>query len=196
MYTVDNQYKYELIVKNSRFITLIYKVNSVNDVMEFINKCRLEYPNATHYCYAYKILDYKKADDDGEPSGTAGMPILNVIDSNNLTNILIVVIRYFGGIKLGANGLIRAYTKSAANLVKEANLIELSSGYNITITFDYNRTKEIDYLLKNIKINSKEFSDKVIYNIDIPKLFLDSIINNHIEYVINKEILIQKEVNQ
>ena len=152
MYTIENNIKYELIVKNSKFITILYKIND-NKIDDILLNIKKEYPDATHYCYAYIVDDIKKSSDDGEPSGTAGIPILKVLENNNLTNVLCIVIRYFGGIKLGANGLVRAYTKSCANAIKVADLKELVDGINITVTFPYTRLKEIDYLLKDLVIN-------------------------------------------
>lgn len=192
MYTISNNSKYELIIKNSKFITILYKINNISNIETIINNIKLEYPDATHYCYAYIIDNIKKASDDGEPSGTAGIPILKVLENNNLTNILTIVIRYFGGIKLGANGLIRAYTKCSANAIKENKLLELKKGININITFNYNKLKEIDYLLKNTKINKKTFDNQITYNIDIESSFLETIINNQINYEIIKEIQIEK----
>lgn len=191
MYIIENNIKYELIIKNSKFITILYKIkdNNIDDILLNIKK---EYPDATHYCFAYIIDDIKKSSDDGEPSGTAGIPILKVLESNNLTNILCIVIRYFGGIKLGANGLVRAYTKSCANAIKEANLKELVDGINITILFPYTRLKEIDYLLKDYKINSKSFDNLITYNLNIEKDYLNTIINNHLDYQIIKYLKIEK----
>ena len=137
MYTIANNVKYELIIKNSKFITCLIKINNELEVKEILTNIKKEYPDATHYCYGYILENIKKADDDNEPSSTAGIPILKVLEANNLTNTLAIVIRYFGGIKLGANGLIRAYTKSVANAVKETTLKELIAGLNIDITFDY-----------------------------------------------------------
>ena len=188
MYTINNNYKYELIVKNSRFITLLYKINNDSNIDNILENIKKEYPDATHYCYGYITKGIQKCSDDGEPSGTAGMPILKVLEANNLTNTLAIVIRYFGGIKLGANGLIRAYSKGVANAIKEVELKKLVKGYNVDIMFNYDNIKEIDYLLKDIKINKKEFNDKVIYNIDIDNL---EILHN-IEYTIIKEIDIEK----
>ena len=192
MYTIDNNYIYELIVKNSKFITLLYKINDIKDIDKYLNETKINYPDATHYCYAYIIDNIKKSNDDGEPSGTAGIPILKVLESNNLSNVLVVVVRYFGGIKLGANGLIRAYTKCTANAIKEVNLLSLVDGINIDITFDYNRLKEIDYLLKDITINNKIFDKEITYNINIENNFLDTIKNNNIKYTIIKYIKIEK----
>ena len=191
MYTIENNIKYELIIKNSKFITILYKIND-NNIDDILFNIKNEYPDATHYCYAYIINDIKKSSDDGEPSGTAGIPILKVLENNNLTNVLCIVIRYFGGIKLGANGLVRAYTKSCANAIKEANIKELVDGINITLTFPYTRLKEIDYLLKDLKINAKSFDNLITYNLNIEKDFLNIIINNNLDYQIIKYLKIEK----
>lgn len=192
MYTISNNYINEINIKNSRFICVLYKIKTIDEVTELINKTKELYPDATHYCYAYIINNYKKASDDGEPGGTAGTPMLKVLENNNLTNILAIVIRYFGGIKLGASGLIRAYTKSVTTAINNITIKELIKGFNIDITFNYNQSKEIDYLLKDQKINNKIFKDNIIYNLDIEKNFLNIITSNKINYQINKEIDIEK----
>jgi len=183
--------KEEIIIKNSRFISFAYYVESIDDIKDIINKLSIEYKDYTHLVYAYKFGMHEKAIDDGEPGGTAGAPILEVIKKNDLTNILIVVIRYFGGIKLGAGGLVRAYTKSITNTLSKDNISVLIPGYNIDIIFNYNQVKEIDYLLRDIKINNKIFDTNIIYNINIPSTFLDTIINNKIQYTIIKEIYLE-----
>ena len=192
MYTISNNSKYELIIKNSKFITLLYKINNEDIVKKILNNVKEIYPDATHYCYAYIIGNQKKSSDDGELSKTAGMPILKVLENNQLNHILAIVVRYFGGIKLGANGLIRAYSKCTSNALKENTIKELIQGYNINITFPYQDLKKIDYLLKDIKINSKTFDNSIIYNLDIPTTFLNTIINNNIPYQIIKDIYIEK----
>lgn len=192
MYTIKNNTHNEIIIKNSKFITYLYKINNINDISNHLKQIKELNKDATHYCYAYIIDNIKKADDDGEPSGTAGIPILKVLENNNLNNILAIVVRYFGGIKLGANGLIRAYTKSITNAISKDNIIELTKGYNINIEFNYNQIKEIDYLLKDININNKEFNTTIKYNIDIPTSFLETIKINNITYQILKEINIEK----
>ena len=194
MYTISNNYKYELIIKNSKFITLLYKIDNEDMIKRILNDIKKEYPDATHYCYGYAINNIKKASDDGEPSGTAGIPILKVIDANNLTNVLVVVVRYFGGIKLGANGLIRAYTKSVANALKEVRFKELVNGFNIDITFTYNQIKDIEYLLKDINIINKKFDNMIIYNCNVSDVFIPILDNKSINYKINKEILIEKDI--
>lgn len=192
MYTINNNSKYELIIKNSKFITLLYKINNEDIVKKILNNVKEIYPDATHYCYAYIIDNQKKSSDDGEPSKTAGLPILKVLENNQLNHILAIVVRYFGGIKLGANGLIRAYSKCTSNALKENTIKELIQGYNINITFSYQDIKKIDYLLKDIKINSKIFDNLITYNLDIPINFINTIINNNISYQIIKDIYIEK----
>ena len=192
MYTINNNSKYELIIKNSKFITLLYKINNEDIVKDILTNVKEIYPDATHYCYAYIIDNQKKSSDDGEPSKTAGLPILKVLENNQLNHILAIVVRYFGGIKLGANGLIRAYSKCTSNALKENTIKELVQGYNINITFHYQDIKKIDYLLKDIKINSKIFDNLITYNLDIPINFINTIINNNISYQIIKDIYIEK----
>ena len=124
MYIIDKNAENEIIIKKSRFITKLYYIEDVNNVNDIINELKKEYKKCTHICYSYIIGPNAKAVDDGEPSGTAGKPNLNVHQKKDMTNVLCVVIRYFGGIKLGAGGLVRAYTKSASEVIKLVNLIE------------------------------------------------------------------------
>lgn len=124
MYIINKNAENEIIIKKSRFITKLYYIENTNKVNDIINELKKEYKKCTHICYSYIIGPNAKAIDDGEPSGTAGKPILNVLQKKNMTNVLCVVIRYFGGIKLGAGGLVRAYTKSASEVIKLVNLIE------------------------------------------------------------------------
>lgn len=158
----------EIIINKSKFITVLTNINDINKVKEKLEDIKKTYKDATHYCYAYIINNHEKCSDNSEPSGTAGMPILNVLKQNNLTNILCVVIRYFGGIKLGAGGLIRAYSTSASEALNKANITNLVNGYNITIEFPYDNLKQIDYLLKNIDIK-KTYQTNITYTFNIEK---------------------------
>lgn len=191
MNTIKYNSKSELIIKSSKFITLLYKVNDEQTIKSILQNVRITYPSATHYCYAYIIKDKKKSNDDGEPSGTAGIPMLKVLDNYNLTNVLVIVIRYFGGILLGANGLIRAYTKSCTTALDNNQITTLKEGYNITINFPYHKEKEINYLLKDIPIVKKEFNTQITYALNIKKENLEILNNNSIPFTINKETLIE-----
>ena len=108
----------EIVIKKSRFIGIRYEVSSKDDVDEILTILKKEHKKSRHIPYAYKIGPLEKKSDDKEPSGTAGSPIHNIIIRNNLDNTLIVVIRYFGGVKLGSGGLIRAYSEAANSVVK------------------------------------------------------------------------------
>ncbi len=109
---------YTLEIKKSKFIALYYEVNNKEEVELILTNLKKEHKKAKHFPYAYKINNDIKKSDDKEPSGTSGMPILNIITKNNLNNTLIVVIRYFGGIKLGTGGLIRAYSNASKEVIK------------------------------------------------------------------------------
>ena len=155
---IDN--KIELIIKKSKFITFTYNISNKEEINKILDELRNKYSDATHICYAYIIDNNEKYEDDGEPNGTAGMPILNVLQKENLKNVLCVVIRYFGGLKLGAGGLVRAYSKAC----KEAIITKiLEKGYKIKISFKYNDVKKIDYLLKNSQIINKDYDLKTSY---------------------------------
>ena len=188
MQAIKNNTNSEIIIKNSRFICYLYKIKDINHIHTYLNNIKKEHKDATHYCYAYILDDIKKSSDDGEPGGTAGIPILKVLENNNLNNILAIVVRYFGGTKLGSGGLVRAYTKSVTNTILNNNLVNLIKGYNIDIEFTYNQIKEIDYLLKDININNKIFDTTIRYNINIPSEFLETIKINNIKHNIIKEI--------
>ena len=182
---------YEEIIKYSRFISLIFKVNSKEEVNYYLDIVKNDYPNATHYCYGYVIDNDIRSSDNGEPSGTAGNPILNQITSNNLNYVLIVVVRYFGGVKLGAGPLTRAYAKLAREVIRKENIITLVNGYDIDIYFNYSDIKDMDYILGNSKILNKEFNDNVKYNVYVSEETLKKLSNYNLK--INKEMYIEKE---
>ena len=163
MFTIKNDLNGELIINKSRFITYVYKVNNILEVNEKIDELKIKYKDATHYCYSYIIDNIKRFNDDGEPSHTAGMPILNVLENKNLNYILAVVIRYFGGIKLGAGGLVRAYTNAVSNTISNEFIIPIKKMLTKRIEFDYSYINKINYILKENKITYKEFDKDVIY---------------------------------
>ncbi len=191
MYSIKNNNKYEETIKYSKFISLIYRVYTKEEVKEYLNKAKESYPSATHYCYGYVIDNDIKSSDDNEPSKTAGIPILNQIINNKLNYTLIIVVRYFGGVKLGVGPLTRAYAKVAREVITPNNIITLTKGYDINITFTYNDIKNIDYLLKDSYIINKTFKDNITYNVIISKDILDKLNNYNI--TINKETYIEKE---
>ncbi len=155
----------EFIEKKSKFITFLSVVKSIDDVNDTLKEIKKLHPNARHHCYAY-ILDgqnIQKSNDDGEPKGTAGVPILEVLKHHDLTNVLCVVVRYFGGVLLGKGGLIRAYKNSASTALKKASFFEeaLKTIYTISIPYPlYDTLKH--YLENNAIILTETFLEEVI----------------------------------
>ncbi len=164
MYTIKDNIKNELIIKNSRFITLLYKIKDKEEVDNLLQEAKITYPKANHYCYAYKIgTNIKKTSDDKEPSGTAGLPMLNVLEKEDITNILAITIRYFGGIKLGAGGLVRAYSKSVKEALRKIEIIELVPGIICNITIPYQLEKETIKEIGEQNIISKTYLEQITY---------------------------------
>lgn len=169
MYSIKKDIENTIIIKKSKFITILYKIDSSDEINTILNKLKNKYKDSTHICYAYILNDQEKCFDDGEPSGTAGIPILNILKKNNLTNVIAIVIRYFGGIKLGAGGLIRAYSNSVIEALKLATIIELIEGYLIELEFKYEQVKLIDYILNDKNIFKKIYNDNIIYKFYLNK---------------------------
>ena len=163
MKSIKNKVENTLIIKKSKFITKLYRINKIDEINDYIKINKEKYKDATHACFGYIINGIEKYSDDGEPTGTAGLPILNVLKKHNLTNILCIVIRYFGGIKLGAGGLTRAYSSATKEALNISKIIELQEGYLIEIEFNYDQVKLIDYILNDKKIINKEYNNNIIY---------------------------------
>ena len=168
MYTIQENSINSYEIKKSKFITLLFRVDSLGEIYHYLQQVKESYQDATHYCYGYKLDGIQKFSDDGEPGGTAGLPIIEILNKRELHNILCVVVRYFGGIKLGAGGLIRAYSTAVKEALNSCHLIELVPGYLIAITLDYSDQKSFDYLFRSYIIR-KEFFAKVTYHLQIPK---------------------------
>ncbi len=181
MRTLKNTIENEIEIKKSSFISIIKNIQSIEEFNAYIEELKTKYPKATHYCYGYICGNIEHFSDDGEPGGTAGAPILNVLKKENLNNICCVVIRYFGGIKLGAGGLVRAYTKSVTEALKRAEFIELEIGYKIRLTFQYSQEKQINYVLNNSKVLNKEFLENVVYTVLINDKVLEKLNNYDLE---------------
>lgn len=191
----------ETIINKSRFICALYPCDTLSKVEKLLENHKILYPNATHHCYAYCIRSYEKANDDGEPSGTAGLPILNVLQKNEVQSVLAVVTRYYGGIKLGAGGLIRAYSQSCAQAMREASIVIKQEVPLYELSFDYSFIGQIDYFLKtrNITVLDKAFEQKVKYQCFIQDASIFSKIqditsNQYTKKMIRKEYIEIPEV--
>jgi uncharacterized YigZ family protein len=171
--TIENHVEAELVEKKSRFIANIFYVESKEEAENLINQTKKKYYDAKHNCFAFSIIENNntllKCSDDGEPSGTAGEPILNVIQKNNLNNILIIITRYFGGILLGAGGLVRAYSNSALNALKLATIVEKEIGLEVEVKISYEENEKFKYYCNNnnISITNVEYGENITYNIEL-----------------------------
>lgn len=158
--------------KGSKFIALAFPVESVDEVKDSLEGLRKEYYDARHHCYAYVLGhagDEVRANDDGEPNHSAGDPILGQIKSKNLTNTLVVVIRYFGGTKLGVSGLITAYKTAAAEALDANQIIQKDITENITLRFPYDEMNEAMKLVKDLdlKIKRQDYDSLCIMNLEV-----------------------------
>ncbi|MDP5276275.1 YigZ family protein [Chengkuizengella axinellae] len=164
--TLNQSGEAEVVIKKSRFIGHAKPVTSEDEALEFIAKIRKDHSAATHNCFAYMVGErdqFQKQSDDGEPSGTAGKPILEVIKNQGLKNVAVVVTRYYGGIMLGAGGLIRAYTEGAVVGIEAAQLIYKKLHQEVSVEVDYTWHGKVENELRNrdVMIDDILFSDKV-----------------------------------
>lgn len=198
MYTIDKQYSATQIIKKSEFICNIYPIKSIDDAANILQEVRKKYYDATHNCYAMiygESGEYAKSSDDGEPSQTAGVVILDALKKNDLTNVLAVVTRYFGGIKLGAGGLVRAYSSSVGLVCKEMTLLKLQKSTNVTFSFSYTYFNYIDKYLSQYEEVKKDFLSDVTVTFLIPSDKIEEAIKrcqeitkNQIKITIGEEI--------
>lgn len=168
MYRLKEDHMEELDIKKSRFLCYLHKSFCEEDAKAFVLKIKKEHPNATHHCYAFVIGEHneiQRSNDDGEPSGTAGVPMLECLMQNHMQDITAVVVRYFGGIKLGAGGLIRAYSKSVSHALQEASITKKENMKKYTLTFSYDLIGKLDHYFRihNITVLDKCYDEQVTY---------------------------------
>ena len=188
-------------IKKSRFICHAKRVYNEEEARDFISAIKKEHYKATHNCSAFIVgerSEIKRTSDDGEPSGTAGVPMLGVLENHNLTNVCVVVTRYFGGIKLGAGGLIRAYAGSVALAVKEIGIIEIKEQAGIQIHMTYAQYQEYGNFLKEHNLIELEtnFTDQVDTILFIDKEKKDGIKADLIEFFNGKVTLTDKGLRE
>lgn len=193
MFLIERESKNEIIINKSRFINFLFVINELDDVQKYLDFVKSEYKDATHYCYAFIFENTKRFSDDNEPSGTAGSPMLNVLESKNLNHILTITVRYFGGIKLGSGGLTRAYTKSVTENLKNTRILEYTDGFNFDISVGFELKNKIERIFNN-SINSINYDALINYNISIESKKFDEIkdLLKDIEIKNLKQIMVKK----
>ena len=173
--TIKENASCEIVEKKSKFIANVFYIESKEEAENLIKQINKKYYDARHNCYAYRIYSkegiIEKASDDGEPSGTAGAPMLTILSKHNLANILVIVTRYFGGILLGTGGLVKAYSKACNLGIEKAGTIEKNIAQIYTIELDYNNINKFKYFAKNndIIILKEEYLTNILLDIAIKK---------------------------
>ena len=192
--TIQGDNTVEIVIEKSRFIATAIHVDSVEDAQEFIASKRKKYFDATHNCYGYLIGDKAKFSDDGEPQGTAGMPIYECIKNSKIDHVCVVVTRYFGGIKLGAGGLVRAYSGICAEALKTATKVYMTDCTIAEVVVDYSLLKGLRKVLFG-KVMEKDvvWEDKVRLVLLFPTVSFDTISHIVTENTLGKCVLTKKE---
>lgn len=173
--TIEKEAEAIIVEKKSKFIANIFYVESEEEAEEVINNIRKKYHDARHNCFAYRIKGEngitQKQSDDGEPSGTAGTPMLNILEKRELVNVIVIVTRYFGGILLGTGGLAKAYSDATKKALENATEIEKEEGYVIEVSIDYEDASKFERFCvqNNINIIKREYTDKIKNIVEISK---------------------------
>lgn len=190
----------EIVEKKSKFIANLFPVESVAEAERLIKETKKNYYDARHHCTAYRIIEngqlVEKSNDDGEPSGTAGAPMLNILQKNKLANVLIIVIRYFGGVLLGTGGLVRAYSDSLLKVIEGSHLIQKCQGMEILVEVEYSELERFKYYCKNngILITNVEYGEWITCKIELEDDKKEKLLQDfEAKKVILKEVL---EINK
>ena len=196
--TLEGEAIGEIVVKKSRFIANIFHVESEDEALSILERMRKQYWDARHNCYGYIIGKNKELvrfSDDGEPGGTAGKPILEVIKGRDLTDILVVVTRYFGGVLLGTGGLVRAYTDATIEGLSNADLVTVTYMQKLSVEVDYNTIGKLKYILSTdgIMICDETYNDKVIVVIAIPVPDTDKVTDKLVDFTGGRAIISKLE---
>ena len=198
MFSIKKTVTFIQTIKSSKFICYLCPVKNKDDVNTILESIKSKFPDANHVCYGYIIDSDMKYSDDKEPNKTAGAPILNVLTKKDLNMILAIVVRYFGGIKLGTGGLTRAYSSSVINALNEAEIIELTNGIELKLTFVYDNTKVINQYLKGFDIINTDYHDDITYTVNCSQEQLETLISQLQPYIKNyshKNIMIEKNTS-
>ena len=172
-FTIKENVQAEIVEKKSKFIANLFYIENIEEAEKIIKETRKKYFDARHNCIAYRVIEggqiIERFSDDGEPSGTAGAPMLNILEKNGYVNVLIVVTRYFGGILLGTGGLVRAYSDSLTLAIEKSIKIEKRLGNQLEVIVDYSELDNFKYYCRNNKINIIEstFEEKIICKIEM-----------------------------
>ena len=171
--TIKEKATAEIVEKKSKFIANIFPITTQEEAEKYLDFIKKQHFSARHNCYAYRVVSneriVERASDDGEPSGTAGAPILNILNKNNLCNILVIVTRYFGGILLGTGGLVRCYSDATIKAIEEAEKFKSCKGFEMNVSTKYSEFETFKYYCKknNINIINSEYNENINIKIEL-----------------------------
>lgn len=174
--TIKQDIHAEIVEKKSKFIANLFYVENIEQAEKIIKETKKKYFDARHNCVAYRIMSdgqvIEKSNDDGEPSGTAGAPMLSILQKNDLVNVLVIVTRYFGGILLGTGGLVRAYSSSLTKAIENSEKVEMCLGEELEVTLEYNNFENFKYYCKNndINITAVNYKEDIVCIIEIQSI--------------------------
>lgn len=198
MITIKENIQSEIVEKKSKFIANIYFVESAEEADNKIKEVKKKYYDAKHNCSSYRVLEegkiVEKSNDDGEPSGTAGGPMLNILQKKDMCNVVVIVTRYFGGILLGTGGLVRAYSDVTQKAIEKAEKLEIISGKEFEVIIDYSNLEKLKYYARtnSINITKIEYGNDIICNLQISNekmnMFLEDIKKKNLNILKYKEI--------
>ena len=201
MYTILENSTYELVEKKSKFIANLIYIEGKEEAENIIKEYKKRFHDARHNCYAYRVYDqneiYEKSSDDGEPSGTAGAPMLNLLQKNDLCNVIIIVTRYFGGILLGTGGLVRAYSGATIGAIDNCKKAKIEQGTGLQIEVDYPNYQTLQYYCNknNITIKNNEYNENISCILEMSNStkdrFLEDVKNNSLNIL---EIKNEKDI--
>ena len=184
-YSIKENKSAEIAEKKSKFIADLFCVEKVEDVEKILEEVKKKYYDARHHCFAYRIQEnnmlIEKCSDDGEPTGTAGTPMLNILKGRELINVLVIVTRYFGGTLLGTGGLVRAYSDSTIKVLEEAEVVKRAFGIEAKVVIPYTDLEKFKYYIKKIegKITNILYLDNIELTIEILKRYEEDITKNY-----------------
>ncbi|MCI9064055.1 MAG: YigZ family protein [Clostridia bacterium] len=196
--TISENATAEIVEKKSKFIANMYYIENRKQAEEKIKELKKKYFDARHNCIAYRVIEnnniLEKSSDDGEPSGTAGAPMLNILQKNNLCNVLVVVTRYFGGILLGTGGLVRCYSEATIQAIEKAHKIQICKGIEFEVKISYSEFENFKYYCRknNINLSNMEYLDDVVCKLEMKEeckeLFLRDIDKRNINIIAQRYI--------
>lgn len=194
MVTILERREITLIRDRSSFIGILLHVKDVSEVKNYLTEIKKQYPKAKHYCYAYSIHEQKKCSDDGEPAKTAGRPLMNLLEKKEMDEVLLVVVRYFGGVLLGASRLMSTYLETGVQVVESADLLEIEQVYVYRLELTYSQFDELKHLAKmnSFSLENVQYEDTIKVDVLAPEEVGETLVNHfphsHLEVVGTKTI--------